>query len=427
MQLCLSHPTHGYYMNSSNPVFGSQGDFITSPEISQVFGELIGVWLLSQWANAGSPSSVRFVELGPGRGTLMDDILRVVSQLRPSHDPVDVHLVETSQALRAVQEQKLLHASKRNIKLHFHHSISDVPQNPSQYTMLVAHEFFDALPVHLLQRKETGWHEVMIDTDRSSTSTSTSTSTQTTSTNSQIIPHLRRVLSPGPTAASTLLGLSSSRFHNLPIGSFIEVSPAAFKIARQVAQIVSGITAPESESALDPTPLKNLGIKKQEVVPGSRLSVGGCGLIIDYGGDKVYGDSFRAFKQHKIVDVFHRPGECDLTTNVDFAYLKEAMSDLVIPHGPISQRTFLTRMGIDLRVDALARSAKTDERRAAIRSSAKRITDRTGMGEEYKVLGVTSVSRHEGLVGAEVWPFEVKEERRAEDCVHVGSSGKGKE
>ncbi|XP_006459262.1 hypothetical protein AGABI2DRAFT_65768 [Agaricus bisporus var. bisporus H97] len=412
MQLCLSHPTHGYYMNASNPVFGSQGDFITSPEITQVFGELIGIWLLSQWANSGCPSDIRLVELGPGRGTLMDDIVRVISQLRPSNIPLNIHLVETSPALRAIQEQKLASSPKRTVKLHFHHSISDVPHNPSQYTMFVAHEFFDALPIHLLQRKETGWHEVTIDTDRDSYSTSSSS--QTTAVNSGTRPLLRRVLSPSPTAASTVLGLSSPRFNSLPIGSFIEVSPAAFRIARQVAQLVSGTTEPE--------PLIQHN-HKHDVAPNTDESVGGCGLIIDYGGDQVYGDSFRAFRQHKLVDVFHRPGECDLTANVDFAYLKEAMSDLVTPHGPVSQRTFLDRMGISLRADALARSAPSEERRAAIRDSAKRITDSLGMGEEYKVLGMTSIDKRDGLVGAGVWPFEVKEEKMFENCVHV----KGKE
>lgn len=93
------------------------------------------------------------------------------------------------------------------------------------------------------------------------------------------------------------------------------------------------------------------------------------------------------------------------------------------PHGPVSQRTFLDRMGISLRADALARSAPSEERRAAIRDSAKRITDSLGMGEEYKVLGMTSIDKRDGLVGAGVWPFEVKEEKMFENCVHV----KGKE
>jgi NADH dehydrogenase [ubiquinone] 1 alpha subcomplex assembly factor 7 len=132
------------------------------------------------------------------------------------------------------------------------------------------------------QRKEAGWHEVMIDTDRDSYSTSGPS--QTTAVNSTTRPLLRRVLSPTPTAASTVLGLSSPRFNSLPVGSFIEVSPAAFRIARQVAQLVSGTTEPE--------PLIQHN-HKHDVAPNTDESVGGCGLIIDYGGDQVYGDSFR--------------------------------------------------------------------------------------------------------------------------------------
>ncbi len=133
----------------------------------------------------------------------------------------------------------------------------------------------------------------MIDTELPSSPQSVSTSTQTTATNtssnSNTVSHLRRVLTPLPTAASTLLGFSSPRFLNLPVGSFIEVSPAAFKIARQVAQLISGTSESEVEHR------KNL--QKRDVAPGLTSSVGGCGLIVDYGGDKVYGDSFRVSSQ----------------------------------------------------------------------------------------------------------------------------------
>lgn len=146
-------------------------------------------------------------------------------------------------------------------------------------------------------------------------------SAPTTLTQQSSRPHLRRVLSRSPTPASTLLGLSSPRFQKLPIGAHVEVSPAAFKISRKVGEVLC-------------------------VSDGCQSRPGGSGLIIDYGGQKVYGDSFRvgnirnhqiailtnvlwqAFKDHKIMDVFHRPGECDLTANVDFAYVQEAFSDL---------------------------------------------------------------------------------------------------
>ncbi|KAK2460941.1 hypothetical protein APHAL10511_007411 [Amanita phalloides] len=369
MRLCLTHPTHGYYTNPLNPVFGSRGDFITSPEISQVFGELVGIWLLSRWASAGRPPVLRLIELGPGRGTLLDDVLRVMSQLTSQGSPLKhLHLIESSRAMRTLQERKLQsNVEKLGCEISWHDTLEELQPSPGVFTMLIAHEFFDALPIHVLQKKETGWHEVMIgseDVVRHSDS------------DTQSAARLRRVLSPTPSAASTLLASSSPRFKNLPLGSTIEVSPLSFKIARKIGAILAS--------------------------HGDSASSGGCALVIDYGGDKVYGDSFRAFKDHRIVDVFHRPGECDLTANVDFAYIKEAISDLAVVHGPLSQADFLERMGLSVRAGALARSAGTEGRRAAIRLSAKRLVDRTGMGVQYQVMGITSGGEEE------VWPF-VKE------------------
>ncbi|KAF8633097.1 hypothetical protein AX15_001514 [Amanita polypyramis BW_CC] len=378
MQLCLTHPTHGYYTNPANPVFGTRGDFITSPEISQVFGELVGIWLLSQWANAGRPSALRLIELGPGRGSLMDDVLRVMSQLAPLGTPLKhLHLIESSRAMRSVQEKKLeSNVQKLGCEVSWHNTLEELQPSPHTFTMLIAHEFFDALPIHVLQKKEAGWHEVMIGSQENIRPSEGGAQPMQSS-----CPCLKRVLSPIPTAASSLLGLSSPRFKNLPQGSTIEVSPSSFKIARKVGELL----ASHGESA----------------------SLGGCALIIDYGGDKVYGDSFRAFKDHKIVDIFHNPGECDLTANVDFAYIKEAISDLAAVHGPLSQADFLERMGLSLRISVLARSAASDERREGIRVAARRLVDRTGMGSQYQVLGVTRGVQEAGK--GVVWPFVGKE------------------
>jgi len=202
------------------------------------------------------------------------------------------------------------------------------------------------------------------------------------------------VLSPKQTAATLVLGLSSPRFKALPIGSTIEVSPTSFVTARKVGELLSRSGSTSEGETVNASP-------------------GGCGLIVDYGGAKAYGDSFRAFKDHKIVDVFHRPGECDLTANVDFAYLQEAMEDLVTTHGPISQSSFLERMGLQLRVAALVRNAQTEERGAAIQDAAQRLVDRTGMGKEYQVMGITS----KPVEGApqDTWPFV--EEELPEDQV----------
>ncbi|KAF8623719.1 hypothetical protein AX17_007416 [Amanita inopinata Kibby_2008] len=376
MQLCLTHPTDGYYTNPSNPVFGARGDFITNPEISQVFGELVGIWLLSQWINAGKPSAVRLIELGPGRATLMDDVLRVMSQLKSLRSPLKhLHLIESSSAMRSIQEITLRPAvEKLGCDISWHNTLEELGPSPDIFTMLIAHEFFDALPIHILQKTEAGWHEVMI---ASQDSVSAKVDTSTMKESLAAHPRLRTVLSPTPSLVSTLLGSSSPRFELLPIGSTIEVSPSSFKIAHKIGGVMAG--------------------------PKEGNSSGGCALIIDYGGDKVYGNSFRAFKNHKIVDVFHRPGECDLTANVDFAYIKEAMSNLVDVHGPLSQAKFLERMGLPLRVAALMRSAPSDERRKTIRDAADRLVDHAGMGSQYQVLGITSRIP----LGKEqvVWPF----------------------
>ncbi|KAK0205044.1 S-adenosyl-L-methionine-dependent methyltransferase [Desarmillaria ectypa] len=357
MNLCLSHPTEGYYTNPANAVFGKRGDFITSPEISQVFGELVAIWLLSQWQNAGAPPSVRLVELGPGRGTLMIDILRVFQQFAKKALK-RVHLVETSPSMRTLQNDNLLPFSQKGgWDLAWNESIDEIEPSSGDYTMLVAHEFFDALPVSMLERGKQGWHEIMVDSIRP----------KFDSTEEPAYPRLRRVLSPSPTAASTLLGRSSLRFDQFPEGSRLEVSAASFRIARKVGEL---------------------------------LSPGGCALVVDYGGDSPFGDSFRAFKGHQIVDVFDRPGECDLTANVDFGYIKEAIGDLVPTYGPLPQSQFLVSMGLEARVNMLIRSAKTEERAEDIRKAAQRLVDETGMGKEYKVLGISSSHSVHGA-----WPF----------------------
>ncbi len=140
MTLCLSHPEHGYYM-TRDPL-GAAGDFTTSPEISQVFGELIGVWVAQVWQQLGSPRSFALVELGPGRGTLMMDVLRVLQKVPACAKAAEVHLVETSPMLRAAQLERVPHAT-------WHGSVASLPGLP---TLLLANEFFDALPIRQFER-----------------------------------------------------------------------------------------------------------------------------------------------------------------------------------------------------------------------------------------------------------------------------------
>ncbi|KAF4614132.1 hypothetical protein D9613_007842 [Agrocybe pediades] len=373
MQLCLSHPDHGYYMNPANKVFGAGGDFITSPEISQVFGELIALWLLQEYMRTAKGAPLRIVELGPGKGTLLGDVLRVILKFAPQKS-LNVHLVETSLALRDIQKGHLTSQNHSNVHLHWHNSISEIPPSSSEYTMLVAHEFFDALPVHILQKKKETeqWHEVLIASkdDKVRAPEGDEVAQEVPSPVSEESPStLRRVLASKPSSVGAVLGLSSARFGEMPEESFLEVSPTAFRIARKVGELLTR-GQPEDENA----------------------SLGGCGLIIDYGGARAYSDSLRAFKNHEIVDIFHEPGK-------------------FTPLGPTSQGSFLAKMGLGVRLRTLLQAAATEERQQAIHSAAMRLIDPKGMGGQYQVLGITGErSKDPNAPPLEIWPF-IQEEK----------------
>jgi NADH dehydrogenase [ubiquinone] 1 alpha subcomplex assembly factor 7 len=168
MKECLLHPTTGYYMKKD--VFGAKGDFTTSPEISQVFGELLAVWVLADWMAGGEPHPCQLIELGPGRGTLLKDMVRVFGQFSRILESLSVHLVEASPALSRVQEATLTGVNKEQtssdkkaifvespyktctldsgVSVSWYQRLEDVPTG---HSYIIAHEFFDALPIHQFQ------------------------------------------------------------------------------------------------------------------------------------------------------------------------------------------------------------------------------------------------------------------------------------
>ena len=150
MRLCLGHPQHGYYV-TRDPL-GARGDFITAPEVSQMFGELVGAWAAAVWRQMGAPRELRLIELGPGRGTLMADALRAAKAMPEFADALSVHLVEMSPALREAQQAKLGAVT-------WHSQIEDVPEGPC---ITIANEFVDALPVDQLVKGRDGWHMRMV-------------------------------------------------------------------------------------------------------------------------------------------------------------------------------------------------------------------------------------------------------------------------
>src|SRR5271154_3472643 len=156
MELCLTHPQYGYYV-SRDPL-GREGDFTTAPEVSQMFGELVGLWAASVWKAIGSPPVLRLVELGPGRGTMMADALRALRVLPPLYQSLSIHMVEINPVLRGKQEATL--AGVRDIA--WHDSIDEIPEGPA---IILANEYFDVLPIHQVVRQENGWHERIVDLD----------------------------------------------------------------------------------------------------------------------------------------------------------------------------------------------------------------------------------------------------------------------
>jgi SAM-dependent MidA family methyltransferase len=157
MSLALSHPRYGYY--STREPFGATGDFVTAPEISQMFGELIGLWAAEVWRLSGAPAPMRLVELGPGRGMLMADALRAIRKLPELDGGIEVHLVETSPRLAEIQRATLANC---DVPMRWHASAADIPSGSA---IFIANEFFDALPVQHFVRTKKGWCERLVGLD----------------------------------------------------------------------------------------------------------------------------------------------------------------------------------------------------------------------------------------------------------------------
>lgn len=326
MALALGHPTHGYY--AGRDPFAARGDFITAPEISQMFGELIGLWAAAVWNEMGSPGRVRLVELGPGRGTLMADALRAAKIAKEFHAALAVDLVEISPALRRRQQQTLAAAG---VPLSWHATLAQVPENNP--LIVIANEFFDALPVHQAVRAKSGWHERMVGLADDG--------------------KLALALHPDP-----IVGFSAmlpAELRDAPAGAIWEWRSDAWAVE----------------------------------LAGRLVRQGGVALIIDYGHAGGLGETLQAVGGHAFAQVLERPGEVDLSAHVDFSALAcAAARQGARVHGPLTQREFLTRLGIETRASMLetaagARAAEIDAARARLTEAGPR-----GMGELFKAIAL---------------------------------------
>jgi SAM-dependent MidA family methyltransferase len=326
MSLCLTHPQYGYYV--SRDPFGASGDFITAPEISQMFGELIGLWAAAVWRQMGEPSGIRLVELGPGRGTMMLDALRAAGAVPRFRSAVVVDLVEISPALERRQRQSL-HAA--GVPIEWHQSLNDVPDGPM---IIVANEFFDALPVQQAVMCADGWHERVI----------------------------------------RIVDFDTLQFSNArdPIPLFDQMLPLKLRNAK-----IGDIFEWRSDQ---------IALELGRRVVHAR----GAALVIDYGHpESATGDTLQAVGLHDYADPLTAPGTLDLTAQVDFQALGLAVESMgARAQGPVAQRDFLMALGITTRAEALKRAAppsKAIEIEAALRRLIN--PERTGMGSLFKVMG----------------------------------------
>jgi NADH dehydrogenase [ubiquinone] 1 alpha subcomplex assembly factor 7 len=323
MAAALGDPEHGYYRRA-DPL-GAQGDFTTAPEISQLFGELIGAWLIDCWDQAGRPQPVNLVELGPGRGTLMADILRISRHVPAWLNAVRIHLVEINPRLRQLQATALsAHAPQ------WHESFATIPDGPA---MLVANEFLDALPIRQLVFWNGTWRERLVDWTPEG--------------------GFHFVLSVGPSPLSLLVPPEL-----IPAqGAVHELSPAVIAAGTDIARRI--------------------------------VSRGGAALFLDYGRcQSGLGESLQAVRTHRQVKVLDNPGEADLSAHVDFGLLGRVARDAgASVAGPVTQGAFLTALGVGVRSERLKRGLSRGAA-DSVDQAVARLTAPEAMGQLFKVLAI---------------------------------------
>ncbi|SHF14641.1 NADH dehydrogenase [ubiquinone] 1 alpha subcomplex assembly factor 7 [Kaistia soli DSM 19436] len=317
MATCLGDPEHGYYMRRDP--FGAAGDFVTAPEISQMFGELIGLWAVETWRRMGRPASFVLGEFGPGRGTLMADALRAARLAPDFLVAARIVLVETSPHLREMQRTRLA-----GHDVTFAARAEDLPDGPA---IVIANEFFDALPIRQFVRIGDGYAERMVGV---------------------VDEKLAFGLRPG----AAIEGLPS----HPPEGAVVEIAGPATAVMTTLA---ARITA-----------------------------MGGAVLAIDYGHDGGFGDTLQAMRRHAFVAPLDEPGAADLTAHVDFAALAASARAAGASVFPLMmQGDFLLRLGLVERAGRLG-AGKDAAAQEAIRVAAERLAGPEAMGTLFKVLVV---------------------------------------
>ena len=329
MEICLWDDKNGYY--ASNEVLGRHGDFITSPEISQTFGELIGLWALSFYQKFIDNKRLCITELGSGRGTLLRDAIRTISMVTKNKVDLDITILEKSERLIALQKENL---KNKNIKW-----ISDIKGLSFEPQIIIANEFFDALPINQYVRNNEGWYEKKITTK-----------------NGKLCFTLgNKIWVPG-----------NSIFSNFKIGDTLEHSEQTISIFSNICNHL--------------------------------IRYDGVLLVVDYGNISGIGDTLQAVNNHKFRSILEKPGQSDLTSHVNFKLLKEIAIKKNLYVSPVKeQQNFLLELGIKERLKSLTKNVSSTiaER---VETEVKRLIDPDKMGSLFKVIAITKTKRHlEGL------------------------------
>ncbi|CAN5306863.1 class I SAM-dependent methyltransferase [soil metagenome] len=345
---CLHDPRDGYY--ATRPALGEGGDFLTAPGVSQMFGELIGLWLLETWTRMGQPSPVRLVEMGPGDGTLIGDILRAAKLLPAFLKAADLWLVEVSPPLRALQASRLVGTV---LTPRWADRLEAVPADAP--LLLVANEVLDCLPARQFVKTDGGWAERMVGLDESGGLAlglkalgPPPMGEATRSAGGGRVSHLGQIPPPSPSATPPPWG------ENLPAGAVVESSPAQAALGSEIGHRV----------ARD----------------------GGAALLIDYGRDAPGpGDTLQALKAHAKVSPLAEPGQADLTVWADFPAVLEAAVEAGAATGAIlGQGEFLRGLGIEARAQALSQA--WPDQTGVVARQLDRLTGPAQMGALFKVV-----------------------------------------
>ncbi len=327
MDACLNDPEHGYYR--TRRAIGAEEDFVTAPEISQVFGELLGLWAAVVWQQMGSPAQVRLVELGPGRGTLISDMLRAAQKVPAFLNATEVVLVEPNDALQAVQRKVLV---QQPVPVRWVSEFSGVEDVPGRATIVLANEVLDVLPITQLQRTENGWAERGVGIND---------------------------------AGRLVFGIAA---HGVPPPKEVgKAQPGEIIECRNTVEI-----AGELRRLADAGPL--------------------AALFIDYGYEgPAVGDTLQAVRGQRYEDPLASPGVADLTAHVDFAaFAADVRARELAVDGPVAQAAFLGALGIVERTSRLM--AANPAAAAMLEAATARLTAPTGMGTLFKAIGVRSAS-----------------------------------